>query len=183
MSIDECIAGCKKNHPKSQKKLYELLSGQMYTICLRYCKNSGDAADVLQEGFIKVFNNIHQFRNEGNIAAWVRMIMVRTALSSLRKNQLFVSLDESFAHDQEYEMKIDFDKYTYNKLIKLLKSMPIGYQTVFSLYVFEELSHAEIAQELNCSESTSRSQLYKARKLLQELINKDKHLTQLRLQK
>jgi RNA polymerase sigma-70 factor (ECF subfamily) len=179
MTLEESISGCKKNNPKSQKTLYEHLCGQMYNICLRYCKNESDAADVLQEGFIKVFQNIGQFRNEGNIAAWTRMIMVRTALDLIKKRQLFVSIEETHATDQEYEMHVDFDTYNYDKLLQHIKSMPVGYQTVFNLFIFEELSHLEIAQELNCSEGTSRSQLYKARKMMQTLIKKDQHFKKL----
>lgn len=175
----EIISGCKNNEPKSQKTLYNQLCGQMYSICLRYCKNESDAADVLQEGFIKVFQNIHQFRNDGNIAAWVRIIMVRTALHLIKKRQLFVSLEETHAEDIDYEMHIDFDSYNYDRLMSHIKSMPIGYQTVFNLYVFEEFSHLEISKELNCSVGTSRSQLFKARKMMQELITKDQSLNKL----
>ena len=179
MTLEESISGSKKQDTKSQKALYNQLCGQMYTICLRYCKDSSDAADVLQEGFIKVFQNISKFRNEGNIAAWVRMIMVRTALDHIKKRKLFVSIEETHACEQEYEMHVNFDSYNYDKLIKHLKTLPLGYQTVFNLFVFEELSHPEIAKELNCTVGTSRSQLFKARKMMQKLIVRDQHLKKL----
>ncbi len=176
MTLNQSIEGCKNRDPESQKRLYELLSGKMYAICLRYCKEPNDAADVLQDGFVKVFKNIGQYRAEGNFEAWVRVIMVRTALALLRKKKLFVSIHETKHCEQEYEMDIDFDSHRYERLLEIIQSLPVGYRTVFNLFVFEEMRHAEIAAALNCTEGTSKSQLYKARKMLQEQIEKDRHL-------
>ncbi|MCB9262908.1 MAG: sigma-70 family RNA polymerase sigma factor [Flavobacteriales bacterium] len=179
MTIDECLSGCIKHDIKSQKFLYETYRRQMHGICLRYCKNEDDAADVLQEGFIKVFKNIGQYRNDGELAAWIRMIMIRTALASLKKQKDFLPIEEHIKEAGEYEMNINFDSFTFDKLVLHLRSLPTGYQAVFNLFVFEELNHQEIADILNCSEATSRSQLFKARKAMQKLIMHDQQLNKL----
>ncbi|MBO6516819.1 MAG: sigma-70 family RNA polymerase sigma factor [Bacteroidia bacterium] len=177
--LRKLIELCKQNDPKSQKELYDRYCRQMYTICLRYCKNSGDAADVLQEGFIKVFDKISQFRSEGDIGKWIRTTIVRTALRAIKQRVEFVEICEETNESAAYEMQIDFDNYNYHRILKHLHTMPIGYQTVFNLYVFEEMTHTEISRELNISESSSRSQLFKARKALQNKIEKDAQLQNL----
>lgn len=148
----------------------------MYTICLRYCKDPDEAADVLQEGFITVFQKIDQFRYDGNIEAWIRTVIVRSAIHLIKKKVKFLPIEEHIDAMEEYEMKVDFDHYTYKRLLKHIHTMPVGYQAVFNLYVFEEMSHSEIAVELDISESTSRSQLFKARKMMQHMISKDGQL-------
>lgn len=151
----------------------------MFRICLRYCKNEDDAADALQEGFIKVFKHIGQFRNEGKIEGWVKQVIVRTALDCVKRKKPMLVIEDVDFSAPEYQMNIDFDTFTYNRLIDLIKSMPSGYQVVFNLFVLDGFSHKEIAKELNCSAATSRSQLFKARKMMQNLISKDGHYKEL----
>ncbi len=176
IDISKHIEGCKKGKRRSQRKVYDLFSRQMFSICLLYCKNISDAEDVLQMGFVKVFTHIDQVLDTRKFAVWVRTIMVRTALQFIKQKPDFEVLEDRHVADKEYEMNIDFDTYTYDKLVFHLQKLPLGYQTVFNLYVFEEMSHSEIAAQLNCTESTFRSQLYKARKQLQELVMADSHL-------
>lgn len=176
IDAEKYIEGCKKQDRKCQRKLYELFSRQMFSICLRYCKNATDAEDVLQMGFIKVFKHIDQVSDARKLPGWIRTIMIRTALRFIQQKPDFVMLEDHTYTKEEYEMNLDFDTFTFDKLIKHLHRLPVGYQTVFNLYVFEELNHNEIAKKLNCSESTSRSQLFKARKQLQAMVMADHHL-------
>lgn len=148
----------------------------MFSICLRYCKNENDAADILQEAFIKVFRKIEDIKDEAHIAGWIKTIVVRTALRHIENKKEYLALDEGPVINQSYQMTVDFDTYSYDRMLAHLRSLPVGYKTVFNLYVFEEMSHTEIARELNCSVNTSRSQLYKARQLMQRLINEDARL-------
>jgi RNA polymerase sigma factor (sigma-70 family) len=145
----------------------------MYRICLRYCANEHTAADALQEAFIKVFQNIEQFSGKGNLGGWIRTIVVRCALAKLKQEKDFVELDNATEPMEPFEMGDVNDDYNYQRLLEHLKELPAGYKAVFNLYVFEELNHTEIAEKLGISEGTSRSQLYKARKMLQEKIKAD----------
>jgi len=172
------IEGCKKNDRKCQKALYDKYSGQMYRICLRYCTNNGDAADAMQEAFIKAFNAIHQFRNEGNLGGWIRTIVVRCCLAKLKHANNFVTLENAEHIESDYEMKELTNDFNYKRLLAFLKELPAGYKAVFNLFVFEEMTHLEISNELDISESTSRTQLFKARKMLQKLITSDVQLKQ-----
>jgi RNA polymerase sigma-70 factor (ECF subfamily) len=175
MILNQLIKGCKENDPKSQRQLYDQYSRQMYPICLRYCKDEASAADALQVGFIKIFKNISLFRGEGSFDGWIRKIIVRASLDQIRKDKVAFSQDLELVNESNYSytMSMDFDDFNYKQLLSLLASLPQGYQLVFSMFVIDELSHAEIAEALNISESTSRSQLFKARKMMQSLIIED----------
>ena len=176
IELHQHIEGCKKKERKSQRKLYELFSRQMFSICLRYCKNQSDAEDVLQMGFIKVFEHIDQVNDAQRLAGWIKTIMVRTALRFIKQKPDFVLYEDHNFSGEDYEMSLDFDSFTFDKLVNHLHRLPPGYQTVFNLYVFEEMNHSEIAKKLSCSESTSRTQLFKARKQLQNMILADHQL-------
>jgi len=178
MTEKELINSCNQGDRKSQKLLYETYSGQMYSICLRYCKDAASAADALQLGFIKVFKNIGSFKGDGSFEGWIKKIIVRAAIDQFNKDkkQLFYDLDNINEKNYSYDLKLDFDNFDYNQLLNLIEKLPDGYRVVFSMYVLDELSHKEIAAALNISLNTSRSQLLKARKLLQSLIKNNPYL-------
>ncbi len=139
-------------------------------LCLRYANNQMEAEDMMQEGFISIFKNIEQYKNDGPFGAWMRKIMVNAALSVLRKKKVqFIDIDQSEAYQKS------IDTYTYSNLgeedlMKLINALPNGYKVVFNLSIIEGFSHEEIAKMLDIQPATSRSQLVKARKMLQQQI-------------
>lgn len=179
MNFGELIKACKNNHRSAQKALYDQYRGQMFGICLRYCIDYQLACDALQEGFIAVFDNIDQLSDPQKLTAWIKKIIIRSSLAQLRKkkNLHFASLDdiESWYEVEAITDNFEFN-YSYEKLITHLQSMPAGYQTIFSMYVLDDLDHKEIAELMNIDISTSRTQLFKARKYMQKLILNDKSL-------
>lgn len=170
---EEIIKGCKAGDRQSQKALYMRFSAKMYGVCLRYTKNREEAEDLLQDGFVKVFNNIKQYAGAGSFEGWIRRIMVNTALEFLRKKKLeFSSFDVLHAEDSSFENAPEaLSKIALNDLLAFIQQMPRGYQTVFNLFAIEGYSHKEIGEMLNISEGTSRSQLARARQILQEKLN------------
>ena len=151
----------------------------MFTVCLRYGKDRHEAEEILQEGFIKVFSSLHQYRNEGSLEGWIRRVMVTTALQRLRSRPLLhavLSVDNNAGHDVKEDESIE-SSLTAKELLALVQALPSVYRTVFNLYVFEGYKHKEIAEALNISEGTSKSNLHDARQWLKEKIKKDNHLS------
>jgi RNA polymerase sigma-70 factor (ECF subfamily) len=168
--IHDSISGCRK----MQQLLYSKFAAKMYQICLRYtCNNAEDAKDVLQDGFVKVFKNLHKFRHDGSFEGWIRTIITRTALSQIRdKNKKVTSYNTDLLHAvKETETNI-VDKLAEKDIISIVKKLPPGYRKIFMLYVIEGYNHREIAVLLNCSEGTSKSQLYRSKTRLQEILRK-----------
>lgn len=167
---NKLLEGCKKNNRESQKQLYNLLSSKMFGVCLRYVKDRDIAEDLLQEGFVKIFTNIEKFRGEGSFEGWARRIFVNTAIEAYRKStKMYPIVNLECAEHYEGEL-IYNDTLELEDLMKLIHGLSPGYRTVFNLYVIEGYAHKEIAEMLQISEGTSKSQLARARYLLQELI-------------
>ncbi len=169
MIESEIIRGCIKKDRKSQKVLYDRYSAAMYAICLRYAHQRDNALDVLQEGFIKVFSKIADFKGDGSFEGWMKKIFIHTAINYYHKekniSELFI--DEVPAN-VNYTDSVDvISKMTEKELLKLISELPDGYRMVFNLYVIEGYVHEEISKMLGINSSTSRSQLVKARKFLQ----------------
>lgn len=164
--IKKAVAG----NRNAQRILYEKNAPKMLSVCRQYIKDLHFAEDVMIGGFVKVFKNLKQYRNDGSFEGWMRRIMIHEAISYLRKNQFVVFDTEVYEHTSNYEL--DFDSSLNVAYIQsLIDTLPEGYKMVFVLYAIEGYKHHEIAALLNISESTSRTQLYKARKQLQEKIN------------
>lgn len=166
----ELVEGCKNENPKLQRALYEQYHRLMFAVCLRYADNSDDAQDIMQEGFIRVFRKVGTFRGQGSFEGWVRRIMVNTAIEHYRRNSRFMMVDVEEARD----VKLDATALTSmsrDEIINLINQMPVGYRTVFNLYVIEGYSHQEISVTLNISVGTSKSQLSRAKKILQDKID------------
>lgn len=172
ISEEELIAGCKANKRELQKALYQRFSAKMLMVCLRYTKNRQEAEDVLQDGFVKLFTNIGQYNGSGSFEGWIRRIMVNTALEAVRKRKLDYSSDDiqNFSNDPVSELDA-MSKIALDDLLSLIRDLPSGCQLIFNLYVIEGFNHKEIAEKLSVSEGTSKSQLARARQLLQEKIN------------
>lgn len=154
---------------EAQKALYERYAPKMLALCQRYVKDAHFAEDVMIEGFVKVFRNLSGFRFEGSFEGWVRRIMVREAIDFLRQRQ-FVVFDDTRLEQTGGEQP-GSDPYQLEALEHLISSLPEGYRLVFTLYAVEGYKHAEIAEVLGISENTSKSQLFKARKQLQQQLN------------
>lgn len=164
--IENCIGGDRK----SQKDLYNIYSPKMFAVCLRYAKNQMDAEDILQEGFVKLFNNLHRFRGEGSFEGWVRRIFVNTAIEHIRKKNLNTSVNEAI--DQVADRhRTALDSLYEKDLIKSTNTLSDGYRTVFKMYAVDGYSHKEIAQELGITESTSKSQFSRAKAILRNMLS------------
>ena len=165
------IQGCLRGSAQSQKLLYEQFAGKMYAVCLRYARTPADAADILQEGFVKVFTKLDQFQFQGSFEGWIRRIMVNTALRAYQRQRFDY---ESNGYEQLPEAPVDPDALSVlseEELLRLISRLPDGYRVVFNLVAIEGYSHAEVAESLGIQESTSRSQLTKARRWLSEQLN------------
>lgn len=166
------IKDCLKQKRAAQKELYELYAPLMLGICFRYTKSLHDAEEVMQEGFVKVFRHLGSFKNEGDPGAWIRKIMVNTALDYLKKNKKYslnLSYEETPLHlvsDENPEVRLH-----RKELASLIRQLPTGYQTIFNLHAVEGYSHVEIAGMLGIADSTSRSQYARARSLLIDWLN------------
>jgi RNA polymerase sigma-70 factor (ECF subfamily) len=173
MDQDQLIKGCLKQNREAQRKLYELFAPSMLGVCFRYTKSLNDAEEVLQEGFIKVFTRLNQFKGDGELGGWVRKIMVNTALNYLKTNQKY-RYDLSFNEMPLHLVSTENPEVNLNakELSELIRQLPTGFQTIFNLHAVEGYKHAEIASILGISEGTSRSQYARARILLIEWIEK-----------
>lgn len=167
------IKNCIKGNAMAQKELFDSYAPVMLGVCYRYTKSMEDAEDVLQEGFIKVFKNLKQYRFEGELQAWVRRIMVNTSLNFLKRNKRYreeMVFEETSLHPivEETPQIILQAK----ELASLIRQLPTGYQTIFNLHAAEGYTHVEIAAMLGINEGTSRSQYARARNLLSEWLIK-----------
>ena len=166
----DLIHGCIRQDARSQRMLFDRYAGKMMSVCLRYANDSMEAEDMIQDAFIKVFQYIGQFKFEGAFEGWIRRIVVNTAIRHLEKKKLhFKDIDDN----SQNAPSIDPQAYTHlgeDDLMKLINRLPDGYRLVFNLNAIEGYSHEEIAVMLNIQPGTSRSQLVKARKMLQHQI-------------
>lgn len=166
------VKDCLKGRPAAQKQLYDAFARPMLSVCYRYTKSVSDAEDVLQEGFVKVFLNLHQFRFQGELGGWIRRIMVTTAINYLKRNvryqtDLFFPEEHLHVATNEHNPELRLEA---KELADLIRQLPPGYQTIFNLYAVEGFNHVEIGKILGIGESTSRSQYARARALLVQWI-------------
>ena len=165
------IEEAKKGDRRAQKAIYDLLAAKMFAVCLRYMGDRDSAEDILQDGFVTLFSKIDSFTGAGSFEGWARRIFVNTALMSLRKKDaLKNSEDVQSAWGISSDAPTAIEEIGYDELMKMIAALPPGFRTVFNMYVIEGYSHKEIAEALGISETTSRSQLQRARTLLQSKI-------------
>lgn len=160
-----------QNDTKSKDLLYRHFAPKMYGICLRFAGNQMEADDILQEGFIKIFTKIKDFRNEGSLEGWIRRTFINTAINYYRRNLKYARM--SNLDDMEVTDSRDADIYSRisrEELLELIQELPVGYRTVFNLNVIEGYTHKEIGAMLNISDNTSKSQLTRARTVLQRKV-------------
>jgi RNA polymerase sigma-70 factor (ECF subfamily) len=171
----ELIERCLAHDPKAQEFLYKRFSKRMYGVCLRFARNTLEADDILQEGFIKVFAYLKDFRNEGALEGWIRRTIVNTAINYYNSKQN--EWNETSIEKAEFAQAVSediLDQISVADLLHLIQQLPEGYRMVFNLHVIEGYNHQEIAQMLNISENTSKSQLSRARAALQQRLVQNK---------
>jgi RNA polymerase sigma-70 factor (ECF subfamily) len=177
MTEEAILQGCLKNNPTAQKALYEKFSAKMLSVCYRYGHNREDAEDMLQEGFIKVFAQMHTFQNRGSFEGWVRRIMIHTCINNLKKNKRFnESVDLIHATSIQVKEESIPSIIQAKQVIECIRLLPIGYRTVLNLYAIEGFAHREIGEMLDIEESTSRSQYTRAKAMLEDILIKKKIL-------
>lgn len=166
----EVIEGCKRGERHAQKLLYERFSGKMFALCSRYIKDKMEAEDVLVKAFTKILDRINQYKNEGSFEGWVRRVMVNESLSYLRRNKSMYVETDIEAADKEPNFERLENELEAQDLLKLISELPSGYRIVFNMYAIDGYSHKEIGEELGINESTSKSQLSRARAVLQKRL-------------
>ena len=172
LTIDSLLEGCKRGERKSQELLYRTLGSKMLGVCVRYAKDQYEAEDMLQLGFVKVFQKVAEFRGEGSFEGWIRRIMVNTAIEVYRKNQRTLNVvDIDQVYDEPQSM-FDMSGLETKDLLNMVKELPAGYRMVFNMYVIEGFSHKEIGEKLGITEGASKSQLSRARAILKEKVLK-----------
>jgi RNA polymerase sigma factor (sigma-70 family) len=173
MTEEFIIAGCLHNEPAAQRELYNRFSPRMLSVCYRFAQSREDAEDMLQEGFIKVFTQMHTFQNKGAFEGWIRRIIVHTCINFLKKYKKF---NESVDIEQAVSAQIREETIPSimqaKQVTECIRLLPIGYRTVLNLYAIEGFSHREIAGMLDIEESTSRSQYTRAKSMLENILVK-----------
>lgn len=184
MTDHELISGCIKQDKACQEALYKRFYGKMMGVCLRYARDRDEARDMLQEGFIKVFTSLRNFASKGSFEGWIRRIVVNTAVDHLRRNKHeYMIVSTVYAregdipdHADELEEEDAINELSEEQILAVVQKLSPAYRTVFNLYVIENFSHKEIAERLNISEGTSKSNLAKARfQLKKNLSNQIKN--------
>ena len=168
--LEILLKGCKKGRPQSQEALYRRFAPAMYGICLQYASSEDDAQDIMQEGFVKVFRKLDQVKNPSAFPGWIRRVMINTALEKYRSQVHLQRIDDV---KEEADKEMDdgiFENLTCQELLVLIRSLTPQYRMVFNLYGIEGYSHQEISEELGISVGTSKSNLSRARAILQEKI-------------
>lgn len=169
-SDSDLIEGSIRGDRKMQHELYQRFAPKMYGVCLRYAGNAEEAEDILQEGFIKVFNKLDSFRREGSFEGWIRRIFVNTAIEHYRKKIYLQPITEYEEDTVEGKYLSVLDSLAEKDIVQLVQQLSPGYRAVFNMYVIEGYTHKQIAEALGISEGTSKSQLSRAKLILQDLV-------------
>ncbi len=172
VSESDLIRGCIDGDRRMQEELYRRFSPKMYAVCLRYASNADEAQDILQDGFIKVFKKLESFRGEGSFEGWIRRIFVNTAIEHFRRKKYMQPVTEREENTIEGKYISVLDELAEKDILQLVTQLSPGYRTVFNMYVVEGYSHKEIGDMLGISEGTSKSQLSRAKAILQDLVKK-----------
>ena len=167
MSLDQLIHDCKNNDTKAQEQLYRLFSSKLFAICLKYSRNYAEAEDNLQDGFLIIFDKIHQYNFKGSFEGWIKRIMINNVLQQYRKVSFLELTNENISDEPEVEID---DSVSLEFLMKIIQELPDRYRLVFNLYVIDGYSHNDIAEMLEISTGTSKSNLSRARMILKEKI-------------
>jgi RNA polymerase sigma factor (sigma-70 family) len=174
-NTDERLAGlwegCLKNDRKQQEMLYKILAPKMLAVCMRYANDKDEAQDILQEGFIKMFKNMQNYRGEGSLEGWIRRIMVHSAISRYRKAKTIVLVDDFAKQNVPVSSSYNANGLEAREILQMVDELPTTYRSVFNMYAIEGYSHQEIGSTLGMTELLSRTTLYRARAILKEKLN------------
>lgn len=168
MDLEDIIKGCRNNNCKAQEELYHLYKGVLFSLCLKYCRNDAEAEDNLHNSFIEIFDTINKYRGTGTFEGWIKRITINKAINSYKKTLQLVPLKNNFTGDTDVgseEMNISADV-----ILKFVQELPDQYRLIFCLYELDDYPHKEIAAMLSISESTSKSNLHRAKGILQNKI-------------
>lgn len=168
MRLQKLIEDCKKHERKAQERLYHMYAGKFFSLCLKYSPSYEQAKDNLQDGFIKIFENIGQYKGKGSFEGWMTRVIINTSLKGYQNKTIFLSIkDEEIANP---DVEIEVENLSVDFLTKIIEELPERYRLVFNLYAVEGFTHKEIAEVLKISEGTSKSNLSRARLKLKEKI-------------
>lgn len=168
MGIEQLIEKCQKQDIKAQEQLYKLYAAKLFSVCLKYSGSYEEAEDNLQDAFVTIFKKIAQYKNNGSFEGWLKRITINTALQKYRKQKVFEIVKEE--HLENPEVEIDDENISIDFLLKIIQQLPNRYRLVFNLYALDGYSHKEIAEFLNITQGTSKSNLARARGILKEKI-------------
>ncbi len=169
--LNNIVKACIKGDCNAQTQLYKLFAGTLYAVCLRYASNNDDARDILQEGFIKIFDKLHQYKNKGSLEGWMRKVVVNTALERIRRGHRFVLIDDyNQMENEHFQYEHILAHIQEQELLGMIQELSPQYRMVFNLYAIEGYAHHEISSKLHISEGTSKSNLFRARELLKAKI-------------
>jgi len=168
LSLEQLIYNCKKQDSKAQEQLFRLYANKLFAVCLKYSNSYQQAEDNLQDGFMIIFDKIKQYQDKGSFEGWMKRIMINTTLQKYRKQTIFEIVNEE--HLQEAELDIDEDDISVDYLLEIIQELPARYRQVFNLYALDGFSHKEIAEMLEISIGTSKSNLARARMILKEKV-------------
>ena len=168
--IDELVRQCNKGNSGAQQQLYDRLASKLFAICLRYAKDRDEAKDILQDGFIRIFTKLKSFKFNGSFEGWAYRIVVNCAIERFRRTNLLYTVDEIRNYDTQLAAADVLSQISYDELLQMVHQLTPQYRTVFNLYAIEGYSHQEIGKMLNISENTSKSNLSRARGILQEKV-------------
>lgn len=175
MSDEQLARECSKQNRQAQKELYERYAGKMMGICLRYSRTKEEAQDIVQEGFVKVFGKIETWRGTGSLEGWMRKIMINIAIEQFRlKKDVKLLADMDTTVTDRFNENVIMDKIGAKELLGILRAMPAGFRTIFNMFAIEGFTHKEIAEQLNITEGTSKSQYSRAKEYLQRALMTEK---------
>lgn len=171
MGLDQLIEKCKQHDTKARSELYQLFSSTLFSVCLKYSKNYAQAEDNLQDAFITIFNKISQYNNKGSFEGWLKRITINTTLQKYRDTKGVYEMINVDIIDDDNDVDIDADEIPLDFLLQIIQELPDRYRLVFNLYVLDGYSHKEIAEALDITTGTSKSNLARARQLLKQRID------------
>ncbi|MES2748517.1 MAG: sigma-70 family RNA polymerase sigma factor [Bacteroidota bacterium] len=169
MDLEDLIKSCKKQNSKAQEELYHLYKNTLFVLCLKYCQNEAEAEDNLHNAFIEIFTNIKQFKGSGSFEGWMKRITINKAISSYKSSYKLIPLSDKTYADTQIE-ESELEEFTLDYILSLVQNLPNQYRLVFCLYELDNYSHAEIADMLEISVGTSKSNLHRAKMILKEQI-------------
>jgi RNA polymerase sigma factor (sigma-70 family) len=174
LDIEDIIKGCRNNNRRAQEELYHLYKGVLFSLCLKYCRNEAEAEDNLQNSFIEIFSNINKYRGAGTFEGWIKRITINKAINSYKKTLQLVPLKDNFTGDTD--VGTDEINISADTILEFVQQLPDQYRLIFCLYELDDYPHKEIATMLSISESTSKSNLHRAKTILQNKIKAIRHI-------